>query len=67
MNNKRITEVELCEKCHGTGKLKIGNLREMHNHDVTDCPNCDGEGSWVKVTTIEYFKKTRELIEPLIP
>jgi DnaJ-class molecular chaperone len=67
MNNKRITEVELCEKCKGTGKLRVGNLREMHNLDISDCPNCDGEGSCIKITTIEYFKKTKELIEPIIP
>ncbi len=66
MNNKRITEVELCEKCKGTGKLKIGNLREMHNLDIDDCPQCDGDGSYIKVTTIEYFKRTPTLIESLI-
>lgn len=39
----------------------------MHNHDVIDCPECDGEGLLIKVTTIEYLKKTPELTEPLIP
>lgn len=67
MYNTKITEVELCEKCKGTGKLRVGNLQEMHNHDVIDCPHCDGEGSWIKVTTVEYLKRTNELIESLIP
>jgi DnaJ-class molecular chaperone len=67
MNNKKFSEVELCGKCKGTGKLKVGNLREMHNHDIDNCPYCDGEGSMIKVTTIEYLKKTKDLILQLIP
>ncbi len=66
MNNRKFKEVELCEKCRGTGKLKDGNLHEMHNHDIIQCHHCDGEGSWIKVTTIEYLKRTPELIESLI-
>lgn len=67
MYNEKFSKVKRCKKCKGTGKIRVGNLREMHNHDVIDCPQCDGEGSWIKVTTIEYLKKTPELIEPLIP
>jgi len=67
MYNKKFSKVKRCKKCNGTGKLRVGNLREMHNHDVIDCPQCAGEGSWIKVTTIEYLKKTPELIEPLVP
>jgi len=67
MYDRKFSEVKRCKKCKGTGKLKVGNLREMHNHDVIDCPQCDGDGSWIRVTTIEYLKITIELLEPLIP
>jgi len=67
MYNEKFSKVKRCKKCKGTGKIRVGNLREMHNHDVIDCPQCDGEGSWIKVITIEYLKITPELIEPLIP
>ncbi len=59
--------IKTCEKCQGTGKIKVGNLREMHNHDIDSCPDCFGDGSLIMVTTIEYFRKTDALIEPLIP
>jgi DnaJ-class molecular chaperone len=61
------SRIKTCEKCKGTGKIKVGNLREMHNHDVECCPYCFGDGSFVMVTTIEIFLKTDALIEPLIP
>jgi len=59
-------EVVLCNKCKGTGKIKVCNEREMHNHDVIECPQCDGDGSWIQITTIEYLKKTPELTAQLI-
>lgn len=67
MNTRKFSEVELCAKCNGTGQIKVGNLHEMHNHDISECPQCDGDGSWIKITTLEYFKKTRELLHLLIP
>ena len=67
MNTAKILQVELCTKCLGTGKLRVGNLQEMHNHDIVTCHYCEGEGSWIKSTTIEYFKKTQALVDTLIP
>ncbi len=67
MHKTTESKVKRCEKCEGTGKIKIGNLREIHNHDVESCPYCFGDGSLIKVTTIEFFRKSETLIEPLIP
>jgi DnaJ-class molecular chaperone len=67
MYNRKFSEIEICEECKGTGKTKVGNLRESHNHDIIECTYCDGDGSWIKVTTIEYLKKTPDLVNHLIP
>ena len=60
-------KIRNCEKCCGTGSLRVGNLRELHNEDVNSCPYCFGDGSFFMVTTIEIFKKTDDLINSLIP
>jgi len=61
------SKILTCEKCKGTGKIKVGNIREMHNQDIDSCPYCFGDGSMVMVTTIEYLRKTDDLITSLIP
>ena len=61
------TRIKDCDKCKGTGKLRVGNLREMHNSDIESCPYCFGDGSFIMITTIEIFRKTDSLIESLIP
>jgi DnaJ-class molecular chaperone len=61
------SRIKTCEKCKGTGKIKVGNLIEMHNHDIDSCPYCFGDGSFVMVTTIEILRKTNAIIELLIP
>jgi DnaJ-class molecular chaperone len=67
MNRTKFSSIELCPKCKGTGKIKVANLREMHQQDIEICSYCDGDGSWIRVTTIEYLKKSTELIRQLIP
>lgn len=67
MYSQNFSEIIICEKCQGTGKIRVGNLREMHNHDVQECYCCDGDGSMVKVTSIRYLKKTDEIINAQIP
>jgi len=65
--DEKFSEIVICTKCKGTGKIKVGNLRECHNHDVVTCFCCQGDGSWIKITSIKYVKKTPELIANLIP
>jgi aminoglycoside phosphotransferase len=56
-----------CKKCRSTGKLRVGNLRELHNSDIESCPYCFGDGIFIEQTTVERFKKTDASIEELIP
>jgi len=67
--NKTTTTVriKICEKCDGTGSLRVGNLRELHNEDIEGCPYCFNDGSFIMKTTIEFFKKTEENDCALIP
>lgn len=56
-NDRIFTEqwaqIEMCG-CNGTGKLRVGNLREMHDHDIDKCHKCNGDGSRVKITSVRY-------------
>ena len=67
MNKTIERRINTCTKCQGTGKIRVGNLREMHNHDIEFCPYCFGDGSFILETTTERFRKTEALIESLIP
>lgn len=66
MHNTKRTKIKKCTTCKGSGKIRVCNEREQHNMDIEDCPDCWGEGSNIMVTTVEYFRKTDELTEPLI-
>ena len=66
MDKTTKTKIKKCASCKGAGKIRVGNLREMHNHDIEVCPDCWGDGSYIMETTIEYFRKTDELTGPLI-
>jgi DnaJ-class molecular chaperone len=66
MNKSTKTKIRKCRTCKGCGKIRVCNERELHNMDIEECSDCWGEGSYIKVTTIEYFRKTDELTEPLI-
>lgn len=48
------TKIVICKECHGNGKVKVGNLRECHNHDVEKCGQCKGTGKLKRTVTIEY-------------
>ena len=43
-----------CEKCRQTGKLRVGNEREMHSNDLNTCHVCKGDGSRVQITSVRY-------------
>ena len=60
-------ETKHCEKCKITGKLRVGNLHELHNCDIIACPYCFGDGFYILETTTERFRKSEILLEPLIP
>jgi DnaJ-class molecular chaperone len=66
MNNTKRTKIKKCTTCKGSGKIRVCNERELHNMDIEVCSDCWGEGSYIIVTTVEYFRKTNELVEPLI-
>jgi hypothetical protein len=59
-------EIILCPRCGGAGKIRAGNLREMHNQDIEVCPFCNGDVLFIMVTTVEYLKKTESLMDLLI-
>ena len=61
------SKIKDCGKCAGTGKIRVGNLREMHNSDIESCPYCFGDGSFIMITTIEIYRKTDDLVQSLIP
>jgi DnaJ-class molecular chaperone len=68
MNRTTTTvQINICEKCKGTGSLRVANLRECHNEDIDQCPYCFGDGSFITKTTIETFRKTPENVLSLIP
>ena len=46
----------VCSTCKGEGTIKAGNLREMHNHDVEICPDCDGKRMLRRIVTIQFEK-----------
>ena len=52
-----IRAIKLCEKCKGSGKIRIGNLRSM-DYDLDDCPFCMGEGSVVEKTFLSFERIT---------
>lgn len=68
MKHKTVTgRIKRCKKCQGTGKIRVGNLREMHNCDIEICPDCKDDGFFYRVTTVEWFKITDEIRNSLIP
>ena len=66
MNTTKRTKIKKCSTCKGSGKIRVCNERELHNMDIGDCPDCWGEGSYIMVKTVEYFRKTVERVVPLI-
>ena len=66
MHKTSKTKIKKCTTCKGSGKIRVCNERELHNMDIEECPDCSGDGSYIRVTTVEYFRKTDELTEPLI-
>ena len=60
-------KIVTCEKCKGTGKLRVGNLMEMHNSDIDECHSCHGDGSYIIEITTERFRKTSSNVSALIP
>jgi DnaJ-class molecular chaperone len=67
MHKTTERRIKHCEKCKSTGKIRVGNLREMHNSDIESCPYCFGDGSFIMETTTEIFRKTDDLVQSLIP
>lgn len=66
MHKTSKTKIKKCTTCKGAGKIRVCNERELHNMDIEDCLDCWGDGSFIMITTVEYFRKTDELLEPLI-
>jgi len=53
---KTIPKTIVCPTCKGEGTVKVGNLREMHNHDTDTCPDCWGKRVMRRIVKIEYQK-----------
>ena len=51
-----LKKIVICTGCRGEGKVKVGNLREMHNHDIETCNDCGGKGTLRRIVTIQYEK-----------
>jgi DnaJ-class molecular chaperone len=55
--NKFKTEVKkrirICKDCGGSQKQRVGNLRTLC-YDIEPCNKCNGEGCYVKITSIRY-------------
>jgi len=66
MNKSTKTKIRKCRTCKGCGKIRVCNERELQNMDIEECSDCWGEGSYIMVKTVEYFRKTVERVEPLI-
>jgi len=49
-------EIVICPECKGEGEIRVGNLRECHNHDVEPCGQCGVKGRLIKTVTIQYEK-----------
>jgi DnaJ-class molecular chaperone len=53
---KTLRKIIICPTCQGEGTIKVGNLRENHNHDIEPCRDCDGKGKVKRIVTIQYEK-----------
>jgi DnaJ-class molecular chaperone len=51
-----LNKIIICKEREGEGIVKVGNLREMHNHDEETCTNCGGKGRIRRIVTIKYQK-----------
>ena len=51
---KTLRKIVICPECHGHGIVKVGNLRENHNHDTEPCGQCAGKGKLMRIVTIKY-------------
>jgi len=51
---KTLKKIIICPTCQGEGTIKVGNLREMHNHDIEPCPDCQGKRNVRRIVTIKY-------------
>jgi hypothetical protein len=51
-----INKTIICPTCKGDGVIKVGNLRENHNHDTEPCRDCDAKGKIIRIKTIQYQK-----------
>lgn len=53
---KTLRKIIVCPTCQGEGTIKVGNLREMHNHDTEPCTDCDGKGKLRRIVRVTYQK-----------
>jgi DnaJ-class molecular chaperone len=53
---KTLHKIVICPVCQGEGEIKVGNLREMHNHDTEPCRDCNSKGKVKRILTIQYEK-----------
>jgi DnaJ-class molecular chaperone len=51
-----MRKIIICPTCQGEGTIKVGNLHEMHNHDIEPCRDCGEKGKLKRIVTIEYQK-----------
>ncbi len=51
---KTLRKIIICPTCKGKCILKVGNLREMHNHDTAPCPDCGANGMIQRIVNIKY-------------
>jgi DnaJ-class molecular chaperone len=49
-----LRKKNICPTCRGECMVKVGNLREMHNHDTETCGQCGGTGKLKRTVTIKY-------------
>jgi hypothetical protein len=49
-------KIKICPVGKGEGTIKVGNLRECHNHDIEQCGECNGKGILLRTIIIKYEK-----------
>ena len=59
-----MTEVVICDKCFGFGKIDKDELINYHKGEYdsweVDCDKCGGTGRLIKETKISYRKLTKK-------
>ena len=47
-------KITICPKCNGKGELMVEYYKSLKQPHVSDCPQCEGTGRVVEITTTVY-------------